>query len=108
MCSPSWPWKASPWTRDCRRLLPPVAQVLLLYGSGNELRKLIGCAGKARNAHRGKCLGSVAAVTWRAVIAQGQEGNEVDAGSANRPRPFEHLLQVTALKQIGNENEDGV
>src|SRR5579871_6490861 len=65
----------------------PRPDVLALQGRGHQIGKLVRRAGEHRAAERGESGGMTGVVGGAAVIIEGQQGDDVDAGARQRPRP---------------------
>lgn len=78
-------------------LCRPLSDVLPADGGRDQFGKPIGCAGECGDAQRAKGRRRVVIETGRAVIAQRQQRDHVDAAAHDRGRALDHLLTLAAF-----------
>src|SRR5206468_12953251 len=86
----------------------PRGQVAAFDGGGHEVGEQVGSAGEGGDAEGGQGGGVVVVVGRGAGIAEGQEGDNLDAGGDEVGGPLQHLGPVTAFDKVADEHEHGL
>src|SRR5215813_14621759 len=84
----------------------PLGEVAALDGGGHEGGEPVGRAGEARHAEGGERGGVVVVEGRRALVVEGEQADDHDAGIGEALGALQHLRAAAALEEVGDEHED--